>query len=98
VRLSRGLSSNAPIISETEWQAIAARLGIPPRQLQIVQAFVNGRAGGGKPEAIAKLLGIKPSSVRTHIARLYENLGVHDRVGVVVRVFAEVLLIRCPDR
>lgn len=35
------------MISEEEWSAIAKRLGITPRQVQIIQAFMNGH---GKPE------------------------------------------------
>lgn len=81
----------ATIMSDQEWEAIGQRLGIPERQVQIIQAFI---AGQGKPETIAQTLGIQPSSVKTHTERLYANLGVHDRVGVVVKVFLELLEMR----
>jgi DNA-binding NarL/FixJ family response regulator len=81
------------VISDKEWELIGQRLGIPQRQVQVIQAFMAS-PGNGKPEAIAKLLGNKPSSVKTHIERLYRNLGCHDRVEVVVKVFEEVLEIR----
>src|SRR5215510_10312188 len=85
------MSKIAQIISDSEWDLIAKQLAIPPRQVQIIQAIM---AGCNKPEAIALALGIQPSSVKTHIERLYQNLGVHDRVEVVVRVFVELLKIR----
>ena len=79
------------VISDQEWHLIAQRLNLPRRQVQVIQAIM---AGHGKPEAIAHALGIQPSSVKTHIQRLYANLGVHDRVEVVVRVFVELLEVR----
>lgn len=51
-----GTAHKLQIISDHEWELIRQRLGIPPSQIQIIQAFM---AGQGKPEAIARTLGIQ---------------------------------------
>jgi DNA-binding NarL/FixJ family response regulator len=78
-------------ITEAEWQQIGERLDITPRQVQIIRAILDGYH---KPEAIAFLLGIQPSSVKTQIERLYDTLGVHNRAELVICISQQLLEIR----
>lgn len=36
-----------------------------------------------KPDSLAAKLGVQPSTIRTHMARVYEKMGVNSRVGLV---------------
>jgi DNA-binding NarL/FixJ family response regulator len=51
-----------------------------PRQAQIVSLV----AGGLGDKEIAQRLGVSVSTVRTHLQRLYRDIGVHSRSRAVV--------------
>jgi DNA-binding NarL/FixJ family response regulator len=78
-------------ISPREWNIIGERLGIPDRQLEIIQAFIAGRY---KPEDIAADLGITVSTVKTHTERMYRKLNAHSRSDVIITVLVELLAMR----
>src|SRR5438132_281927 len=40
-------------------------------------------AGGNSTRKIAELLGLRPSTVKTHFEHVYDKLGTHDRVSAV---------------
>lgn len=58
-----------------------ATLGISARELVVLQELVAGRSN----KEIAARLHIAPSTVKTHIARLYEKLGAKRRTDAVNR-------------
>jgi len=45
-------------------------------------------AQGLRQEQIAARRGISPSTAHTHCCRLYAKLGVHSRLGAVVKAYA----------
>lgn len=49
-------------------------------------------AEGGTVPAIAKMLFLAPSTVKTHVQRLYEKLGVKDRAAAVAEAMRRGLL------
>lgn len=49
-------------------------------------------ADGGSIPAIAKMLFLAPSTVKTHVQRLYEKLGVSDRAAAVAEAMRRGLL------
>jgi DNA-binding CsgD family transcriptional regulator len=90
-----GISNRAVDISPREWNMIGEALGIPDRQIQIMEQFI---AGVRKPKDIAPILGIKVCTVKTHIRRMYKKLGVKARSDAVVLALMVVLEIRSSER
>jgi DNA-binding CsgD family transcriptional regulator len=70
-------------LDATAWQAIAGRLRLSPREVEIASFVV----GDLKESAIAQRIGISTHTVHTHLERLYHKLSVNSRVELVVRVF-----------
>jgi DNA-binding NarL/FixJ family response regulator len=75
------------MLSEQAWSAIASSLDLSLRQLEIVKAVFDD----AKESAIAEALGISTHTVHTHLERIHQKLGVHDRVELVLLVLAEFL-------
>ncbi len=58
-----------------------AALGISARELEVLHEIVAGRSN----KEIAARLHIAPSTVKTHVARLYEKLGAKRRTDAAHR-------------
>jgi len=54
-------------------------LGLSPRECEILALL----ATGGSNKEMARALGISPNTVKTHVARIYEKLGVDRRIQAV---------------
>lgn len=52
-----------------------------PRQAEIVSMI----AGGLEDKEIARELGVSVTTVRTHLQRLYRQIGVHNRSRATVK-------------
>ena len=65
---------------ERNQRAIAA-LGMSPREVEVLDQLAAGHAN----KVIARRLGISPNTVKTHIARLFEKLGVQSRTQAIAR-------------
>ncbi|WP_028671927.1 helix-turn-helix transcriptional regulator [Saccharospirillum impatiens] len=72
----------------TRWM-IRARpvnpLPLSPREQQIARQFAAGRSY----KQVAQQLGIAPGTVRTHLTRIYEKLGVRDKGALATRLTRE---------
>ena len=89
IRTSReAFGTPSSYLSKGQWHAVAKRLRLSERQLQIVQAIINGL----DEELIGASLDVSASTVHTHIMRLHSKFGVHDRTSLVVRVFVAHLV------
>jgi DNA-binding CsgD family transcriptional regulator len=75
------------IFSPQQWRRIGASLGLSNRDAVIVQEIFDDRPA----RAIAGELDISPNTVVTYIRRLYQKLGVHSRVELIVCVCGEYL-------
>lgn len=53
--------------------------GFTPRQAEIVDLI----AGGMADKEIARRLGVSVSTIRTHLQRLYREIGAHNRAQAV---------------
>ena len=60
----------------TRNDAAIASLGISPRELEVLGALARGQSN----KEIARNLNISPNTIKTHIAHLFEKLGVGGRV------------------
>lgn len=61
---------------------------LTPRQTEVLRLLANG----SNVDEIAGALGISIHTVRTHIQRILETLGVHSQVEAVARAFRHRLL------
>lgn len=79
--------TGSAMLSSQAWRAIAGSLGLSGRQVQIVRAVFDDAT----EFAIAQDFAISPHTVHTHLDRIHQKLGVHDRVELVLLVLAEFL-------
>jgi DNA-binding NarL/FixJ family response regulator len=76
----------APLVwSDAEWRAMADRLKLSGRELQIVRGILDGR----KEPCLARELGISTHTVHSYLVRLYLKLGVNSRMELAMRIMAE---------
>ena len=61
---------------------------LSPREREVLALI----AGGSSIPAMAKQLFLAPSTVKTHVQRLYEKLGVSDRAAAVAEAMRRKLL------
>ena len=54
-------------------------LGLSARECEILEALVTGESN----KELARRLGISPNTVKTHVARVYDKLGVQKRVQAI---------------
>lgn len=54
-------------------------LGLSPRECEILEALAAGESN----KEMARRLDISPNTVKTHVARVYEKLGVQRRVHAI---------------
>ena len=69
-------------LSEQEWSALIQRLGLAPRQAEVMKHILHGKAD----RQIAIEMGISTATVRTHLGRLFRKYGVNDRVELILYV------------
>ena len=54
-------------------------LGLSPREVEILDALASGQSN----KELARRFGISPNTVKTHVARIYDKLGVQRRVQAI---------------
>lgn len=67
----------------SEWDYVIGELGLSKQQARVVGLLLQGM----NDKEIADAMGRKIWTVRTHLTRMFDRLGVQDRVQLVVRVF-----------
>jgi len=73
-------------ISAQELAGLRERLKLSPRQTEIVNHVLRGRAY----KQIASEMGISMATVRTHLSRLFRKLDVNDRAELMLHLMAAV--------
>ncbi len=83
LRIARGETVLAPSVQVALVSGVQARrepaITLSPREHDVLQRLARGLSG---PQ-IAAELHVSPSTVKTHLQRLYERLGVSDRAAAV---------------
>lgn len=69
----------------TTWKRVVELLGLSPQQARIVERLLCGMCD----KQIALDLGLSVPTVRTYLGRIFDRLGVDDRVQLILRIFAE---------
>ncbi len=67
------------------WTRIASALGLAPQEARAVECILRGMCD----KQVAADLKIGISTLRTYLRRVFDRLGVEDRVQLVLRVFLE---------
>jgi DNA-binding CsgD family transcriptional regulator len=60
-------------------EAAIRSLGLTSRECEILELLASGESN----KELARRLGISPNTVKTHVARVYEKLGVQRRVQAI---------------
>jgi DNA-binding NarL/FixJ family response regulator len=67
-----------------KWRQLIKALPLPPQQIRIVELILRNCCD----KEIAAALGLKVPTIRTYLQRIYQRLGVSDRVELILRLFA----------
>jgi DNA-binding NarL/FixJ family response regulator len=67
-----------------KWERLKKTLQLPPQQLRIVELILRNHCD----KQIAAALGLKVPTVRTYLHRIFERLGVGDRLELVLLLFS----------
>ena len=70
-------------LTHKQWCIIVKKHGLSERQSQIIKYIFDGL----DELAISGLLEISADTVHSHVMRLYRILGVHNRAGLVTKLF-----------
>lgn len=76
---SRLTPRHAPAAAFIRNDAAIRSLGLSPREVEILDALASGQSN----KELARRFGISPNTVKTHVARIYEKLGVQRRVQAI---------------
>ena len=68
--------------------AVDFRRGLTPRERQIVALVAQGL----RNREIATQLGISHNTLKNHLQNIFEKLGVHDRLGLVLCAISQGLV------
>jgi DNA-binding CsgD family transcriptional regulator len=60
-------------------EAAIRSLGLSPRECEILALLASGQSN----KEMARTLAISPNTIKTHLARVYERLGVERRVQAI---------------
>ena len=74
---------------EWEWRVLVNRLGLSTREAEIIRRVFDDLT----EVAVARELGLAPSTIHTYLRRLYRKLGVKSRGELLTLVFSEFLRI-----
>jgi len=86
-RRSERRAVDASVFSADEWQAIAQRLDLSYREVEIAQGIFDDL----KENGIAERLNLSPHTVHEYLKRLYRKLVVSGRVQLVLLLVKERL-------
>lgn len=70
---------HAPLERFVRNEAAIQSLGLSPREVEILAALASGQSN----KELARKFGISPNTVKTHVTRIYDKLGVQRRVQAI---------------
>ena len=68
--------------SEQQWEHICQSMALSSREELVCRLLCDGHTRA----VIAESMNVTPRTVRHHMERIHRRLGVHNRVGVVLRL------------
>jgi DNA-binding CsgD family transcriptional regulator len=86
-------AASRELLTPEQWIGVADALGITPRELEIIVLLLESKTR----EAVARTLHISTRTVRQHLERIYQKLGVSDRVELVLCIMHTRDELMCRD-
>jgi len=71
-------------LSAEEWRLVVASMQLSPQQARIVSLILQGK----QDKEMAAALGLNRYTIRTYLRRVFDRVGVEDRMGLVLHIFA----------
>ncbi|MFC1633209.1 response regulator transcription factor [Planctomycetota bacterium] len=69
------------LLNKQQWSYVQGRYELTPRERQIAELICQGLRNG----KIAKVLQIKPSTVKTHTRNIYRKVHVQSKISMLLR-------------
>lgn len=69
------------LLSKQQWSHVQSRYELTPREREIAELICQGLRNG----KIAKVLQIKPSTVKTHTRNIYRKVHVQSKISMLLR-------------
>ena len=73
--------SEVVLLNKQQWSFVQGRYELTPRERQIAELICQGLRNG----KIAKVLQIKPSTVKTHTRNIYRKVHVQSKISMLLR-------------
>lgn len=73
--------AEAVLLDKQQWSYVQGRYELTPRERQIAELICQGLRNG----KIAKVLQIKPSTVKTHTRNIYRKVHVQSKISMLLR-------------
>ncbi|HUV63155.1 MAG TPA: LuxR C-terminal-related transcriptional regulator [Sedimentisphaerales bacterium] len=72
-------------LSKKQWLYVQNRYNLTPRERQIAELICQGLRNGG----IAKVLRIRPGTVKTHTRNIYRKTRVESKIAMLLRFLSD---------
>ncbi len=72
-------------LSKKQWLYVQNRYNLTPRERQIAELICQGLRNGG----IAKVLRIRPGTVKTHTRNIYRKIRVESKIAMLLRFLSD---------
>ena len=69
------------LLNEKQWSYVQNRYDLTPREREIAELICQGFRNGN----IAKVLHIRPGTVKTHTRNIYRKVHVRSKIGMLLR-------------
>ena len=73
-----------PFLSPDAWEHIVRSLQLSPQQARIVCLILHGK----QDKEMAAELGLNRYTIKTYLRRIFDRLGLEDRMDLVLHIFA----------
>jgi len=77
--------TEAVLLNKKQWSYVQGRYELTPRERQIAELICQGLRNG----KIAKVLQIKPSTVKTHTRNIYRKVHVQSKISMLLRFITD---------
>ena len=69
------------LLDKKQWSYVQSRYNLTPRERQIAELICQGLRNG----SIAKVLKIRPGTVKTHTRNIYRKIRVKSKISMLLR-------------
>jgi DNA-binding NarL/FixJ family response regulator len=73
-----------PFLDADDWQYVVTCLQLSPQQTRVVSLILQGK----QDKEISRELGLNRYTIRTYLRRVFDRVGLEDRMELVLHIFA----------